>query len=90
MPASLTGPSEDPEFFDPAYLKEIGAFLLGGGVFGYPQRTGDEPAERRRRTWRRALIAQLPPRGHGPARRMVQGAPAVHSASTCRTATSKR
>jgi triacylglycerol lipase len=61
----LTGLSEDPKFFAPEYLQEIASFLLGGGIFGFfkglvmsQPKTPQEFAQ--------AVIARLPPRGHGP------------------------
>jgi len=61
---NLTGAvSKDPLFFSPDYLKEIGRYLLGGGVIGFlkglvmrPPGSPQELAE--------AVIARLPPRGN--------------------------
>ena len=59
------GPSEDPRFFEPDYLKEIGTFLLGGGVIGILKGLVMSPPTSPQDLGR-ALISQLPPRGHGP------------------------
>jgi triacylglycerol lipase len=64
--AKLTdGVSPDPLFFAPDYLKEIGSFLLGGGVIGILKGlVMSSPTSPQ--ALANAVIAKLPPPGHGP------------------------
>jgi triacylglycerol lipase len=59
------GPSEDPKFFALEYLKEIASFLLGGGVIGFLKSFVMSPPHSPQELGQ-AVIARLPPRGHGP------------------------
>lgn len=59
------GPSEDPTFLAPDYLNEIARFLQGGGVLGFIKgRVVSPPGSPQELA--NAVIAKLPPRGHGP------------------------
>ena len=59
------GPSEDPTFLAPHYLKEIARFLLGAGIVGFLKGLVMSPPGSPREL-ASAVIAKLPPRGHGP------------------------